>query len=150
MKEEKELSAKHKAFVDIYLQNGRNATQAYKAAYGGKEGKDYATLGSRLLKNVEKSQYFVEKSRELQEKVGVSFNWAVEMNKRILEDAMLGDQIPTESGWYTKKDRMAALKGVKQITDLFGWEAATKHKLDVEGNAANGAMQIEVVRKIIK
>lgn len=147
MGEEKELSDKHKAFVDIYLQNGRNATAAYEALYGEKEGTVASTLGSRLFKKVEKSAYFVEKSQELQQKAGVSFDWAVEMNKKILDDAMEGDQIPTEFGFYTKKDRIAALRGVKQITDLFGWEAATKHRLDLEHS---GAAQIEVIRKIVK
>jgi hypothetical protein len=96
---------------------------------------------------VEKSPYFVQKCSELEKNYGVSFEWAIQKNKEILEDAMAGDLIPTENGSYTKKDRMAALKGVKQITDLFGWEAATKAKLQIEGTGEGG--KIEIVRKII-
>ena len=144
---EKELSDKHKAFVNIYIQNGRNASEAYRTVYGEKEGTTANTLGSRLFKRVEKSPYFVQKCSELEKNYGVSFEWAIQKNKEILEDAMAGDLIPTENGSYTKKDRMAALKGVKQITDLFGWEAATKAKLQIEGTGEGG--KIEIVRKII-
>ncbi len=143
----KELSDKHKAFINIYIQNGRNATNAYEEVYGKKEGNQASNLGSRLLKKVEKSVYFVEKCSELEKNHGVSFEWAIQKNKEILEDALLGDEIPTPTGFYIKKDRMAALKGVKQITDLFGWEAATKAKLQIEGTGEGG--KIEIVRRII-
>jgi phage terminase small subunit len=143
----KELSEKHKAFVNIYVQNGRNASEAYRTVYGEKEGTVANTLGSRLLKKVDKSAYFVEKCLEIEKNHGVSFSWAIQKNKEILEDALLGDEIPTNNGSYTRKDRMAALKGVKQITDLFGWEAVTKAKLEISGTGEGG--KIEIVRKII-
>jgi hypothetical protein len=144
---EKELSEKHKAFVNIYVQNGRNATKAYEAVYGKKEGNQATNLGSRVFKRVCKSVYFVEKCLEIEKNHGVSFSWAIQKNKEILEDALLGDEIPTQNGSYTRKDRMAALKGVKQITDLFGWEAVTKAKLEISGTGEGG--KIEIVRKII-
>jgi hypothetical protein len=138
----KPLSDRHKDFVDIYIQNGKNATKAYEAVYGTKEGNSAGSAGQRLLKGVEKHPYFVEKCAELEKSFGVSFEWAVKMNKEILEDAMRGDDIPTESGFYTKKERMAALKAVKQITDLFGWDAATKQKLEVSGQGKNGEIEL--------
>jgi len=143
----KELSDKHKAFINIYIQNGRNASEAYREVYGEKEGNSAGSAGQRLLKNVEKHPYFVEKCSEIEKNHGVSFEWAIQKNKEILEDAMAGDEIPTSTGFYIKKDRQAALKGVKQITDLFGWEAATKAKLEVSGTGEGG--KIEIVRKII-
>jgi len=141
---EKELSDKHKAFVDIYLNNGRNATKAYEAVYKTVNEETSQKLGSRLRRKVEKTAYFIQKSEEIEKQAGVSFHWAVEMNKKILENAMEGDWIQTDGGSYNKKDRMAALKGVKQITDLFGWEAATKRKLEIESQGKNGAIDVNV------
>lgn len=138
----KPLTDKHQAFVDFYLQNGRNATKAYEEVYGKKSGNSTCNLGSRLLQKVDKHPYFVEKIAELEKSFGVSFEWAVKMNKEILEDAMRGDDIPTEGGFYTKKERMAALKAVKQITDLFGWDAATKQKLEISGQGKNGEIEL--------
>ena len=138
----KPLTDKHQAFVDFYLQNGRNATKAYEEVYGKKSGTSSGNLGSRLLQKVEKHPYFVDKCAAISESFGVSFEWAVKMNKEILEDAMRGDEIPTENGFYVKKERRAALTALKQITDLFGWEAATKQKLELVGQGKNGEIEL--------
>ena len=48
------LSPKHEAFVQAYIINGLNATEAYKAVYPKCKSQHAAEqAGSRLLKNVE-------------------------------------------------------------------------------------------------
>ncbi len=55
-----DLRPKHKEFVEEYLGNGNNATQAVKKVYGHEDDNVAAVTGSRILSNVKVQQSIAE------------------------------------------------------------------------------------------
>lgn len=144
---EKELSEKHKTFIDLYFSNGKDSAQAYKEA-GYKCKEEYLYKQSQdLLKKLEKNGYFLEKYAENRKKLdelhGVNRDFLINELKECLVSAKTGDEILTENGSYTKIDRQAWLKAVDQLCKMTGEYAETKAKLQISGTGENGALQVE-------
>ena len=57
------LSPKHKQFADAYIQS-RNASEAYRIAYGNKKESVVNSASSRLLRNVKIRNYIVKVQTE--------------------------------------------------------------------------------------
>ena len=56
-----DLNSKQKTFCDVYLNNGRNASAAYRAAFGTDKAESVINASaSRLLRNVKVRDYIVK------------------------------------------------------------------------------------------
>lgn len=150
----KPLSDKHQAFVGIYLQNGRNATKAYKEVYQSDNDDSAGKAGHRLLKNVEKHPYFVAKCAEVEKSCGVSFKYMVHETLDLLAKCK-GDK--TVQKRYKNHDTqeieevetvvfqpMAALDAVDKINKMFGYYKETAMKLELSGQGPNGEIEHSV------
>jgi phage terminase small subunit len=161
---EKELSEKHlteteKLFCDIYIENGRKATEAYKAMRPEASTKTAGTIGSRWKQKVEKSGYFVEKSREFVENCGLSKKGQVQLLSEIVARSLKGKPKLTFNTelmeWIEKKDDDGnvvyeydpknVIGAIAEQNKILGFHKPTVTKL--EGTGENG--KIEIVRRII-
>lgn len=147
MSEEKELSDKHTRFIDLYFSNGKDSAQAYKeAGFKCKEIYLYKQA-QELLKKLQKNGYFLEKSAEnrkkLDEEHGINRDYIITELKDCLKSAKEGDYIQTETGGYTKIDRVAWLKALEHMIKLTGEYAETKAKLQISGVGENGKIKLE-------
>ena len=77
------MTDKQKIFIDEYVVNGQNATQAYKKAYPGCNG-GWDRLGPRLMRNDVIKAAVKVKMAELKEKIGHNYEIAVEMLRKRL------------------------------------------------------------------
>ena len=60
-----DLNSKQKAFCDAYLNNGRNASQAYRDAFGSDKAETVINASaSRMLRNVKVRNYLVKVRQE--------------------------------------------------------------------------------------
>lgn len=144
---DEKLSEKHKNFIDIYFSNGKDSAKAYKEA-GYKCKEEYAYKQSQnLLENVQKTGYFLKKNDEnrkkLDEEHGINRDYLINELKECLKSAKEGDEILTENGSYTKKDRTSWLKAVELMIKMTGEFAETKLKL--MGTGDQGQIQIQNV-----
>lgn len=148
---EKELSEKHKTFIDKYFSNGKKAPEAYREVYPKASEKSVKDQCYDLLQKVGKTRYFLEKTEENRKKLdelhGVNRDFLIKELKECLQSAKAGDYIQTETGGYTKIDRTAWLKSVEHLIKMTGEFAETKAKLQISGAGEGG--KIEIVRKII-
>ena len=79
---EKELSDKHKAFIDLYFEYKLNAFKAYKKVYPNCAENSALTHSSKLLKKCQKSSYFIEKTQKTSEKSEINFEWWTKQLKK--------------------------------------------------------------------
>lgn len=80
-----ELDIRHKLFIDTYITNGFNASQAYKEVYKRPESNhNTAAMGQALLTRIDVNKYYMAKLAEL----GVSVNeeYLIQEAKSIIED----------------------------------------------------------------
>ncbi len=64
-----QLSIKQKQFADSYLDNGKNASAAYRTTYGNdKPEANINSMASRLLRSVKVQDYIVKVQRKNLEK----------------------------------------------------------------------------------
>lgn len=67
-----QLSTKQKQFADIYLDNGKNASAAYRLTYGSdKPEANINSMASRLLRSVKVQTYLVQVMRTNLEKTAI-------------------------------------------------------------------------------
>lgn len=130
MSEQKELSEKHKAFIDEYFLNKQNATQAYKAIYPKATHQSAQRKSTFLLRKVEKSTYFDKKRREKSEKAENSYNENLEKLREVIRLGLEGDDVFAKDGTTYKKRQLAAVTAaINEINKMEGNHAETKIKL---------------------
>lgn len=104
----KPLSNRHMAFIDEYMQNGRNATAAYASVYPKASRKTAESNGFLLLQKTEVIQELEKREAELREKNKVT----VEMlTQKLLE-------IATNASEFAPSASVSALKLIAQIHGL--------------------------------
>jgi phage terminase small subunit len=118
------LSARHKAFVDAYLTNGRNATQAYKSISPDCTDKTAGVEGFKYLEKPKIAAYLAEKEAELAETAGITKKYLIDRLERI---ALMCEDI--ESGAFDPK---AAIAAVSQMSKMLGLEAPKVSKVELE------------------
>ncbi len=103
---------KWKEFVEIYINNGRNARMAYKAIYGmGMKDESADTNGWKLLSKAEVQEYFKARLRNIAENTNVTAQGLVADLQKIVE---------------TESDTQTRIEAVKQISKLLGLEQPIK------------------------
>ena len=84
------LSSKHKQFADAYIQS-RNASEAYRIAYGNKKESVVNSAASRLLRNVKIRNYIgkvlTEKLANTAEKQDITRDFLVSQYLDVLSRA---------------------------------------------------------------
>lgn len=144
---EKELSEKHKRFIDKYFSNGKKAIEAYSEVYPKASKASVLAQSHFLLKKLEKTLYFLEKTKENRKKLdeihGVNRDFLIKELKGCLQSAKEGDYIQTETGTYVKVDRQSWLKSVEHLIKMTGEYAETKAKLQISGTGEGGKIELE-------
>lgn len=101
------LSDRHKAFVDEYMVNGFNGTQAYLKVYPDSKDEDSAKVGaSRLLTNDNVQSYLEEQKKELRK-----LNIMSKADKLIYLEDILGNKHDEQT-----RDRLKALEIHNKMT----------------------------------
>lgn len=130
MSEQKELSAKHKAFIDLYFENKLNACKAYKELYPKVSEISLTSNSTKLLKKCKETQYFAKKMQEKAEKSESSYNRNLETLWKVVELGLQGDDILGKDGvLYNKKQLGAVTQAINEINKMEGNHAETKIKL---------------------
>jgi phage terminase small subunit len=128
------INDKQQAFVNEYITNGHNATQAYKKAYPDcKSGHKQA--GSRLLTNVDIRQAI----DTILDDIGAEAGWNVEIAlsklKDVIKKSMANKQYSSAVSGIVAANRMFCLDMDTQATDQP--LPLTKEELDQANRAAN-------------
>ena len=107
------LSPKHKEFADAYIQS-RNASEAYRIAYGNKKESVVNSASSRLLRNVKIRNYIVkvqtEKLTKTAEKQDITRDFLVSQYLDVLSRAK--EQSSTLSVAKATLDSLAHISGL--------------------------------------
>jgi hypothetical protein len=140
---DEKLSEKHKSFIDIYLTNGLNAPKAYQAVYPNASKESANTHSQKLLKNVQKTSYFVKKSQEKSEKSQNSYKKNLERLQKLYEISLAGDPIFDKNGNEIGRKKLVghAVQVINEINKMEGNHAETKIKLMGTGN--NGEIEVK-------
>jgi 4-hydroxy-L-threonine phosphate dehydrogenase PdxA len=149
---EKELSEKHKRFIDLYFEYKLNAFKAYREVYPNAAEASALTKSVKLLKEVQKSSYFIEKRQKTSEKSEINFEWWTKQLKKI---ASIGvgeleiEKTNKEGEKYKTKhmDLKASSDALDKLAKAFLFYPTEKQKIEISGTGENG--KIEIVRKII-
>ena len=102
------ISNKHQDFINEYLTNGHNATQAYKKAYPDNKTPKFSA--SRLLTNVNVKQAISDKMAKVAEKV----DWSIEKSQKML--------LETRTRAITLKQPAVEVSSVVAINRLHGMD----------------------------
>lgn len=119
MGKEKNLSDRHKRFVDEYLINGFNGTQAYISVYGEMDRENAGVSSSRLLNNVNIIEYLESEKKRLNSVI----NRTKEDNIRDLIDIL---NTYKDDG----KTVNNSLKAIEIINKMLGWNEPDKQSID--------------------
>ena len=149
---EKELSDKHKAFIDLYFEYKLNAFKAYREVYTNCAERNALGESSKLLKKVQKTQYFIEKTQKTAEKSEINFEWWTKQLKKVASIGLGELEIEKrnkEGEKYKTKhmDLKASSDALDKLAKAFLFYPSEKQKLEISGTGEGG--KIEIVRKII-
>jgi phage terminase small subunit len=115
------MNEKHKEFVNVYLANGKNGTQAYLAVYKSVKKEDTAAVNaSKLLRNTKVQEYLQAEQDKSAAKLEITRESLLEDLKRI--------QSNTES-----TNPQAALKAVDLMIKMLGFNAPIKQETKLSG-----------------
>ena len=142
MKQEQNLSVKQKLFADAYLDNGRNASAAYRATYGDdKPEANINSMSSRLLRSVKVQDYLVKVMRKNLEKTATKQD--IDRSFLIgqyLELVELGKQYKQISSARQALDSLAHISGLwldKRTVEVSG---AVNHLASLDTSALLDAL----------
>jgi 4-hydroxy-L-threonine phosphate dehydrogenase PdxA len=149
---EKELSDKHKRFIDLYFEYKLNAFKAYKEVYPKAQEASALTESAKLLKKLRKTSHFIKKTSKNSEKSEISFEWWTKQLKKV---ASIGlgeleiEKTNKEGIKYTTKhmDLKASSDALDKLAKAFLFYPSEKQKIEIYGTGEGG--KIEIVRKII-
>ena len=135
------LSSKHKQFADAYIQS-RNASEAYRIAYGNKKESVVNSASSRLLRNVKIRDYIVkvqtEKLAKTAEKQDITRDFLVSQYLDVLSRAK--EQSSTLSVAKSTIDSLAHISGLwldKRTVEVSG---AVNHLASLDTSALLDAL----------
>ena len=135
------LSPKHKQFADAYIQS-RNASEAYRIAYGNKKESVVNSAASRLLRNVKIRDYIVkvqtEKLTKTAEKQDITRDFLVSQYLDVLSRAK--EQSSTLSVAKSTIDSLAHISGLwldKRTVEVSG---AVNHLASLDTSALLDAL----------
>ena len=135
------LSPKHKEFADAYIQS-RNASEAYRIAYGNKKESVVNSAASRLLRNVKIRNYLVkvqtEKLTKTAEKQDITRDFLIQQYLTVYEKAT--EQSSTLSVAKATLDSLAHISGLwldKRTVEVSG---AVNHLASLDTSALLDAL----------
>ena len=135
------LSPKHKQFADAYIQS-RNASEAYRIAYGNKKESVVNSAASRLLRNVKIRNYLVkvqtEKLTKTAEKQDITRDFLIQQYLTVYEKAT--EQSSTLSVAKATLDSLAHISGLwldKRTVEVSG---AVNHLASLDTSALLDAL----------
>ena len=135
------LSPKHKEFADAYIQS-RNASEAYRIAYGNKKESVVNSASSRLLRNVKIRDYIVnvqtEKLAKTAEKEDITRDFLVSQSLDVRSKSK--EQPSTLSVAKSTIDSLAHISGLwldKRTVEVSG---AVNHLASLDTSALLDAL----------
>jgi hypothetical protein len=156
---EKELSDDEMAFIEVYLTNGRKAGKAYQTVKETENEDSANSAGSRMLKKVKDTLYFVKKNQEILNNYGFSFKKQLddleEIKLRCVEKIPVMTWERDEKGKPVKIqetngkdegvwtfDSRGALGAIAEQNKMLGFHKPTVTKL--EGTGENGKIELSL------
>ena len=117
----KELTDQDKLFINTYLTNGFNSTEAYLTIKPGTKRATAATQGCILLKK----PHIAEGIKEIQEKTIKKLD--------ITKDELIADLIKIKDMNITNgANSFAAIKAIEVINKMLGFNAPEKQEVDMK------------------
>lgn len=154
-----ELTDTEKAFIEVYLTNGRKAGAAYQAVKDNVSKGSADTLGSKMLKKVQKSSYYIQKNQEILNNYGLSMKKQIERLNAIYERSMeykmklefdpidkkMVPKVDEDGNMFFEYDSKGALGAIQEQNKMLGFHKNSKKSEDDEVLGL-----IKVVREEIK
>lgn len=124
------MTPAQKRFVDEYLVNGFNATEAAKSA--GYSDKSAYSQGHRLLKKAEIKKAIEKAQNKLSEKLEITkeslIQELIEIRERCLQQVPVLDREGNETGEWTFEAH-AAIKSIAETNKMLGFYAPAQTEL---------------------
>ena len=127
LKGESEMKPEWMSFIDEYMANGGNATQAYHKIYKNSTGESARRLGSLLLTNI-----------DIRKEIDYRFR-----RRKITDDAVFGELWEVGTKYRGAKTLMPAVKALEVVAKMKGMLVETKR---IEFGRDNPAYVPPVVR----
>jgi phage terminase small subunit len=157
---EEELSETEKAFIEAFLTNGRKAGPAYQSVKGTENRNSADASGCRMLKKVEKTQYFAKKNQEILTNYGLSMKSQIERLESIYKKSMQGkaklefdreakqmtEVLDEDGNIVYEYDSRGALGAIQEMNKMVGFHKETAMKLKLEGVGKGGEIEIAHVK----
>ncbi len=161
---EEQLSEDEISFIELYITNGFNASDAYRALSPDVTEKTAASQGSRFAKKLKETQYFRNRLQEIRNNYGLSMKSQIERLELIYKRSMQGRaklefdreekrmvEVEDENGNIVYEyDSRGALGAIQEMNKMVGFHKETALRLKLGNGNSDNPMQIEVVRRIIK
>lgn len=126
------LSNRYIAFIDSYMINGFNATNAYRTAYPNASEETANKNVSKILNRPEVKQEIERRQEEHRKKYDVTKEEVVE----VVKDIMMNNR---------KDAPPYSLKAAEIICKMFGFNAADKQEI-VTSTPEDNTIKIEIIR----
>lgn len=154
---EEDLSLDEIAFIEAYLTNGFNSAEAYRAISPDVTDKSACSQGSRFLKKLKETQYFVNKRQEILNNFGLSMKKQIERLNAIYERSMgqkmklefdheekrMVPKVDEDGNMYFEYDSRGALGAIQEMNKMVGFHKETRLKIKHEG-PGGGAIDLDV------
>ena len=131
-----QLSIKQKQFADSYLDNGKNASAAYRATYGNDNPEaNINSMASRLLRSVKVQDYIVKVQRKNLEKT---------VQKQDIDRSFLiGQYLELVEMGKAKGQISAAIRALDSLAHITGlWLS----KVEVKGSVDHNLTQLDTTQ----
>ena len=131
-----QLSTKQKQFADAYLDNGKNASAAYRATYGSdKPEANINSMASRLLRSVKVQTYLVQVMRTNLEKTVVK--------QDIDRSFLIGQYLELVEMGKAKGQISSAIRALDSLAHITGlWLS----KVEVAGSVDHNLTQLDTTQ----
>ena len=131
-----QLSIKQKQFADTYLDNGKNASAAYRLTYGNdKPEANINSMASRLLRSVKVQTYLVKVQRENLEKTAIK--------QDIDRSFLIGQYLELVEMGKAKGQISSAIRALDSLAHITGlWLS----KVEVAGSVDHNLTQLDTTQ----
>ena len=131
-----QLSTKQKQFADAYLDNGKNASAAYRLTYGNdKPEANINSMASRLLRSVKVQTYLVQVQRKNLEKTVIK--------QDIDRSFLIGQYLELVEMGKAKGQISSAIRALDSLAHITGlWLS----KVEVAGSVDHNLTQLDTTQ----
>lgn len=158
---EDDLSVDEIIFIEAFLHNGNNATEAYKVISPTSSESNAKSQGSRWLKKCKSTQLFAEKLHEIRNNYGITMKMQIERLNSIYERSMehkvklefdpdqkkMVQKVDGNGNLVFEYDSRGALGAIKEQNEMLGFHKDSKMKgIEAKEEIAQLKKELEVLK----